>query len=169
MKNINHTLILVFVFVATIIQAQTKTFQIVDENLQSLVGVTYTYAEQQGLSNELGNITFEYQKGSSMHLSYLGFGHWEMNDALILLAEGNGYYSRNSIQKELQPVTIISMRQKTSEEDNIEFNFQQKMAHDGGELLSHSPTISGIKKGGNYGFDPVMRGFKYDQLNIVMN
>ncbi len=29
--------------------------------------------------------------------------------------------------------------------------------------------MSAIPKGGNYGFDPVFRGFKYDQLNIVLN
>ena len=31
------------------------------------------------------------------------------------------------------------------------------------------PAISGIQKGGNYGFDPVFRGFKYDQLNVVLD
>ncbi len=31
------------------------------------------------------------------------------------------------------------------------------------------PHLISIRKGGNYGFDPVFRGFKYDQLNVVLN
>jgi iron complex outermembrane receptor protein len=43
------------------------------------------------------------------------------------------------------------------------------MQHDAASLLSQIPAFNNIIKGGNYGFDPVFRGFKYDQLNIVLN
>ena len=36
-------------------------------------------------------------------------------------------------------------------------------------MLNQNPALNSIRKAGNYGFDPVFRGFKYDQLNIVLN
>lgn len=43
------------------------------------------------------------------------------------------------------------------------------MQHDAAAILSQTAGMSSIQKAGNYGFDPVFRGFKYDQLNIVLN
>ena len=41
-------------------------------------------------------------------------------------------------------------------------------ARDIGDLLRSQPNISGVKKGGT-GIDPVIRGFKYSQLNVQLN
>ncbi|MDL1913256.1 MAG: TonB-dependent receptor [Bergeyella sp.] len=41
------------------------------------------------------------------------------------------------------------------------------LTHDAGKFLTLLPEISGIKKSGNYSTDPVLRGFKYEQLNIT--
>ena len=41
--------------------------------------------------------------------------------------------------------------------------------HDAGKFLNSIPEINGIKKAGNYATDPVLRGFKYEQLNIVID
>ncbi len=43
------------------------------------------------------------------------------------------------------------------------------MEHDGAQILNQLPAFNSIRKGGNYGFDPVFRGIKYDQLNVVLN
>ncbi len=45
---------------------------------------------------------------------------------------------------------------------------KQTSITDVGRLLSNIPNISGVRKGG-YGFDPVIRGFKYSQLNVILN
>ncbi len=169
MNNLKYKLTIALMAIVFTIQAQKQSFQLQDENQHPLIGVTFTYADQSGISDNSGLIEFTYSEGSIMYLSYLGFGRWEMDNVLLESTVKKGHYIRESIQKELQPVTIISMRLKTTEEENMEFDYQDRMAHDGGELLSATPTISGIRKGGNYGLDPVMRGFKYDQLNVVMN
>ena len=41
-------------------------------------------------------------------------------------------------------------------------------ARDIGDFLRSQPNVSGIKKGGT-GIDPVIRGFKYSQLNVQLN
>jgi len=45
---------------------------------------------------------------------------------------------------------------------------EQMQMHDIGKLLTSQPNISGIKKG-SVGIDPVMRGFKYSQLLVLLN
>jgi len=80
-------------------------------------------------------------------------------------------YSQESLSDtiDLYPVTIIAIHPGTDKTESLELDYQDKMAHDGGALLNHVASISTIRKGGSYGFDPVFRGFKYDQLNLVLN
>ncbi|WP_332913786.1 TonB-dependent receptor plug domain-containing protein [Algoriphagus boritolerans] len=58
------------------------------------------------------------------------------------------------------------MRKKTKK---ILISDQERLHHDAGAILGLDPVVSGIRKSSSFGFDPVMRGFKYDQLNIVVN
>lgn len=46
--------------------------------------------------------------------------------------------------------------------------FQSLPVRDIGDMLRHRPNISGIRKGG-VGIDPVVRGFKYSQVAVVLN
>lgn len=39
--------------------------------------------------------------------------------------------------------------------------------HDAGEVLSQIPGFATIKKSGAYGFDPIFRGFKWEQINVI--
>ena len=70
---------------------------------------------------------------------------------------------------DLYPVTVIAIHPGTDKAESLELDYQDKMAHDAGALLGHVASISSIRKGGSYGFDPVFRGFKYDQINLVLN
>ncbi len=71
----------------------------------------------------------------------------------------------------LAPITIISLRSHQTEagSERLKVRAEDRLAHDPGAFLGQVPMISGIRKSGSYGFDPVLRGFKYDQLNIVMD
>ncbi len=61
---------------------------------------------------------------------------------------------------DLYPVTIFGLHPKASEVEALKLNYLDQLAHDGGSLLTHINGISAIRKGGSYGFDPVLRGFK---------
>ncbi len=69
----------------------------------------------------------------------------------------------------LYPATIIALHPKTKKSETLTLDYVDQMAHDGGALLSQITSIATIRKGGGYGFDPVFRGFKYDQINVVYN
>ncbi len=43
-----------------------------------------------------------------------------------------------------------------------------KNIRDIGDLLRSTPNVSGVRKGGA-GIDPVVRGFRYSQLNVILN
>jgi iron complex outermembrane receptor protein len=70
---------------------------------------------------------------------------------------------------ELLPVRIVTLHPRVSEPLSLELDYTDQMAHDGGSLLSCFSGFSSIRKSGAYGYDPVFRGFKYEQLNIVLN
>jgi len=70
---------------------------------------------------------------------------------------------------DLFPATIVALHPKAGEVETLNLDYLDQMAHDGGALLNQVAGISSIRKSGAYGFDPVLRGFKYDQINVVYN
>jgi iron complex outermembrane receptor protein len=101
-----------------------------------------------------------------------------MNQKLILLFSlllgvlaGKTLWGQESVPDtiDLYPVTIISVRPDTDKTESMELDYLDNMAHDGGALLNQLASINSIRKSGAYGFDPVFRGFKYEQINLVLN
>ena len=83
-----------------------------------------------------------------------------------------GMLSAQKIQDSLQVRDIEAVRISKSnpnQKHNIGITYSDLLNHDAGQFLSVIPEISGIKKAGNYATDPVLRGFKYEQLNIVID
>lgn len=70
---------------------------------------------------------------------------------------------------EIYPVTVIAIHPSADQTELFELDYQDRMAHDAGALLNQIASIGVIRKSGAYGFDPVFRGFKYEQLNLVLN
>lgn len=70
---------------------------------------------------------------------------------------------------DLYPVTIVGLHPMADELESLDLDYINKMEYDGGALLNNITGISSIRKSGSYGFDPVIRGFKYDQINMVFN
>jgi len=69
----------------------------------------------------------------------------------------------------LYPATIVALHPKADDVVSLHLDYLDKMEYDGGALLNNITGISSIRKSGAYGFDPVIRGFKYDQINMVFN
>ncbi|MBY5958250.1 TonB-dependent receptor [Membranicola marinus] len=168
---ITGILFLLYFFIISSVQAQdNKTIILRDTAVESpITGATFQYGDQSGISDEEGQITYQVLDQENMHLSHISYGTWILTADALASAESPMVFHRSSSAVSLFPVTIISVRPKTEESKVLDLDFQEKMAHDAGALLTQTPAIGTIRKGGNYGFDPVLRGFKYDQLNIVMN
>ncbi len=136
---------------------------------QPIAAASYQYALQSGLSDDEGYLEFVYTSGEAMTLSHITYGQWKLSDEELRAVIQEGTVYRAPLALQLYPVTVISLRAKTDEKETLELDYKDRMAHDGGAILNQIPVINSIRKSGSYGFDPVMRGFKYDQLNIVVN
>lgn len=71
--------------------------------------------------------------------------------------------------RNIEVVKIIKIGAGDKNKSRITTSNTDLLNHDAGKFLSSIPEISGIKKAGSYATDPVLRGFKYEQLNIVID
>ena len=140
----------------------------VETNL-AIPDVSYTYGNQQGVSDNDGVIYLIHHNQKVLELSHVRYGEsrFEGEELSNLLKDGVIYIE--PLVFSLYPITVIAVKDINTPSDEVTVQFQDKLAHDGAAILTQSPAINSIKKSGNYGFDPVFRGFKYDQLNIVFD
>ncbi|MDX5339373.1 MAG: TonB-dependent receptor [Cyclobacteriaceae bacterium] len=158
-----HTLIPAF--------AQEKqSLRILDQTtLEGVPGVTYRYGFQKGISDESGTIYLLTDKESWLYLSHLSYGSWMLDPLEVAQALQKGSISQKEQLYGLQPVSVIALKMTEEKDKRILISDQERLHHDAGAILGLDPVVSGIRKSSSFAFDPVMRGFKYDQLNIVVN
>ncbi len=147
-----------------------QSIQLLDKNLQTpIVNANYQYGKQQGISDQEGIITLIYDANSVLIISHVNYGiiHLSSTDVESLIKKKEFQWQNH--EYELHPVSIIALHQANTDSLSILFNNQNRMSHDASALLGQMPEIALIRKSGNYGFDPVLRGFKYDRLNIVLD
>ena len=149
---------------------ETERIKLLDkDNAMPIIGATFQYGQQNGTTDEDGNFSFTFDSGSSMYLSHINYGKWSLDEDAILKMIHEKVYYRQSITVNLYPVTVLALRPNEKPTEKVKLDYQEQLAHDGAAILNQNPALNSIRKGGNYGFDPVFRGFKYDQLNIVLN
>jgi iron complex outermembrane receptor protein len=155
---------------ATLPAQSLNEIQLLDQSDHSpIAGAHFEYAGQAGVSDEEGVITFRYQEGAILVLSHLRYGGWRLTDQEVKTAITTGRLYAETTIFSVQPVTVIALRSQADEQETLDLDFEDYLEHDGGAILNSTPVINSIRKSGSYGFDPVLRGFKYDQLNIVLN
>ncbi|MCT4601826.1 MAG: TonB-dependent receptor [Marinifilum sp.] len=158
-----------FLLIFTQVYSQ-KTIQLLDQETEHPIAFAhYLYQNQKGNTNANGEFTIEYIKGEKLFLSHVNYGKISFTDSEIKTALQSGKIYMSKTYVSLLPTTIIARKRTAKESETMQINSSDKLSHDAGEFLSQSGLIGGIRKSGSYGFDPVMRGFKYDQLNIVMD
>jgi len=163
-------IMIVFTVLWNNLYAQEKTIQIVDEfTKKSVSDVYFKYDNQTGISDEAGKITLVFVEEAPLFLSHIQYGKIRLSVSQIITALEKGILQINASDNHLLPVTVFQVRPGAGDQSQIDISVQNKLAHDAGNLLESIPSISTIRKSGAYGFDPVLRGFKYDQINLVLD
>ncbi len=164
-------LVLVAQYFSQPLKAQEKELQLLDmQTREPVPGAHYIYGDQKGISNAEGYIQINYNPRWFLLLSHIEYGRKEYNPEKVEDALENGrLHLRSGEPTMLQPLTIRAMRKGGDKEDLLPLSDYDRLSHDAGSYLSRSPSIAVIRKSGNYGFDPVLRGFKYEQLNLVID
>jgi iron complex outermembrane receptor protein len=148
----------------------TRSFQILDQGSQEpIMGLMFHYGEQKGVSDENGYIFLSFNSGEALHLSHINYGKWtiEATELEEVFVKGKLFRKENIFN--LQPISVISLKMAEDKDQKIHISDQERLHHDAGAILNLNPVVSSIRKSGAFAFDPVMRGFKYDQLNIVID
>ncbi|MFN2423684.1 MAG: TonB-dependent receptor domain-containing protein [Cryomorphaceae bacterium] len=140
------------------------------ENASPIAGATFEYDRKNGLSDQNGIIRFSHVEGKTMRLSHVNYGSWSLTDNELKSAIEDKVIFRKEVSVNLYPVTVIAVRPQSAQpEGDLKIKYEERLEHDAANILNQIPAFNSIRKGGNYGFEPVFRGFKYDQLNVVMN
>ena len=167
MKNYLH---LVTILAATLIAniAIGQSITLLDENSgEAISNVHYSINGQIGISGEDGKISYTATDTSILQLSHIQYGNISLNPAERRKAEKVGSFAMIYVSFELQPMTVLD---KSDDADEvIPLATEDKLTHDAGAFLHQLPEINVVKKSGSYGFDPVLRGMKYERLNIVID
>lgn len=149
---------------------QSSTIQFLDQrSKEPIIGLSYRYGFQKGISDENGTITLLQDSESWLLLSHISYGTWDLDPKKVNEAIQSKQAFREESIHGLQPVSVISLKMSEEKDQKIVLSDQERLNHDAGAILALNPVVSGIRKGGSFAFDPVMRGFKYDQLNVVIN
>lgn len=172
--QIKKTLIGMVVVLVTVIGssliAQAQSIKLLNEETnQPIKNANFTYGDQQGISSESGEVSIQFKPEISLTISHIQFGQQKFSPEEVKLALQEGTLLLKPKAHLLQPVTFISVHPNAGERERMAFQVQDKLAHDAGQLLEQFSSISSIRKSGAYGFDPVLRGFKYDQINLVID
>lgn len=158
----------VAIFTANALSAQS-VLRLINSDDMALSFAHYRYGEQTGTADEQGNIQLEQLAGTTLYISHVSYGKMQFSPDVLTKAFASGTLLIEREVQHLQPVTVIGIKQNYPEQEGLELTSQDLLDHDAGNFLTQTPTIAAIRKGGRYGFDPVMRGFKYEQLNIVID
>lgn len=155
----------------TIVHAQEgKPLRFFDsEDGVPISGITYRYGSQVGSSDSSGTIYLRRDRASRLQLQHLRYGSRELSESAFDRLWETGSSTLQPEWLELLPVSVISIGSRQEKDQQIYFSAREKLHHDAGALLNENPMISSIRKSGAFGFDPVMRGFKYDQINVVVD
>lgn len=166
MKNI---IIICLIFIGVQVNAQ-DTICLQDKSSGDvIVNAHFLYQNQKGVSSDEGLITIKPVAGVNLIISHINYGKLEFTTLEVMNAIKMGVLELDQSYISLLPSMVIARNNGKTERNIVEVDASDKLSHDAGEFLSQNSFISGIRKSGSYGLDPVMRGFKYDQLNIVMD
>lgn len=148
--------------------SQKKTIQLLDQETNEVIAnATFVHGSQAGVSDEQGTILFELEEGQDLQVSHVNYGSQIWNPTALQAALSSKQILLKAKVSDLMPVTVVSVRSANT--SSLDFSARDHLSHDGATILKEIPSIGTIQKAGNYGFDPVFRGFKYDQLNVVLN
>lgn len=170
MKNIILILSTFLMASYSLFSQQKVSIQFIDKVTNNgIEGIYFEYAVQNGISDDSGTVSFFYSENKQLTLSHISYGTKVISGDKLTEIIHTGSLQLEPNSRLLFPVTVVDLRPQFTPNERMLFDYKSKLNHDAANILNQLTSINSIRKSGNYGFDPVFRGFKYDQLNIVMD
>lgn len=166
----NYKILVILFFIGINADVLAQQFTVLDQSTREpIIGLSYHYGQLSGISDNVGVIQIQYLPTENIQFSHINYGKWTLNPAELKKVLEKGSLYRAEWLLNLQPITVISLKMTDEKDQKILISDQERLHHDAGAILNLNPVINGIRKSGAFAFDPVMRGFKYDQLNVVID
>lgn len=161
--------ILIAVFFITDLHSQ-DILQIFDKDTRKpIAGVSFTYENQKGQSDKEGKISLKIVEKGVLEITHIGYAMLLISHSELQTVLQRGWVELQPANEILlSPVSVYALKGKAAKE-NMKLSNGEWIQHDAGQVLQQIPGFSAMRKSGDFGFDPVFRGFKLDQLNIVTN
>jgi len=157
------------------VQAQkTFTGKVVDQKAGKEVTGAHVYwreADKMTVTDDAGYFSFNIQKARKLTLaiSYVGYETKSIRIDINKLSEEPKVIYISPETRALAPVTVLARRESSQPGQYMDAMSTVNASHDAGAFLKDSPNISGIRKGGSFGVDPVVRGFQKNQLMVQLD
>lgn len=132
----------------------------------ALAGVNYVYGDMHGVADADGAIRITYRAGVHLILTHVAYSRHTLGDAAVRQALAHGSLSLAMTPQAMHPIAVLGTRPR---DGALTPDVQDRVEHDAGSFLQRIPALSAVRKSGSYGFDPVLRGFKHDQLNLLID
>ncbi|MFT3844728.1 MAG: TonB-dependent receptor [Lacibacter sp.] len=166
-KNIKALSIVALLCICGNSYAQSVSFTIKDSYTQKEIeNVNYIYGNQKGQSDKRGQINFTLAKDISLILSHISYEEAIITTKQLSSSTGNIIFLEPVSAQMLLPVTVYGLKGQTPKK-TVKLNHADWAQHDAGQVLQQIPGFATIKKSAAFGFDPVFRGLKVEQLNIL--
>ncbi|MGD8427025.1 MAG: TonB-dependent receptor [Balneolaceae bacterium] len=166
-------LLLLFATSNSALAQQVFRGKILDQsNNKPLAGahIHYTEGEMTTITNANGEFKLSADTNElTLRITFVGYQSRTVNlSASNIAAQPIAIFLRKTIEA-MSPVTVIARKASNQPDQFMDAISTVNLSHDAGQFLKDSPNISGIRKGGGFGVDPVLRGFQKNQLMVEMD
>lgn len=164
-------LLLFYLFNFTLFAQESNTkIQLLDESSMELISYAHwVYGEQSGISDIQGFVFINLEKDHDLQVSHVLYGQQNISNEELKKSLVTGNLNLIKALVALPPATVVALRSGDDSNKDLSVSYQDKLSHDAGAFLNQFPSVASIRKSGSYGFDPVLRGFKYEQVNLVID
>ena len=99
---------------------QPSTIQFLDQqSKEPIIGLSYRYGFQKGISDENGTITLLQDSESWLLLSHISYGTWDLDPKKVNEAIQSKQAFREESIHGLQPVSVISLKMSEEKDQKI--------------------------------------------------
>jgi iron complex outermembrane receptor protein len=136
---------------------------------EAIEDVHYFYRNQKGATGKEGILEIPLPVNATLTLSHIHYGTQILSEKELLETIPSGVIVLKPSPMTLNSINVIGVRPEQQSKEITPLRSMEMMSHDAGAILNRIPALNGIRKGGGYGYDPVLRGFKYSQVKILID
>lgn len=168
-KNTQKWVLVIGLILGNIVVQAQETKLLIQDKISHLgiENIYFKFDNKAAYSNTSGEISFIFKENTPLYLSHLSYGtlKFEADELKRMITIGiiELEYSSPIL---LNPVSVYALKEKKPTKA-LRLENADWVQHDAAQVLQKIPGFSSIKKSGSFGFDPIFRGFKLDQISII--